>query len=633
MEHCPRVDFRRIALAAGGAAAIVLLGIVILVTTGKGTVKLEFADAEAARQCTVSIDGDAIRLENLGEPIKLWSGEHTLRIMHGELEIEARNFTVMRGGNQVVHISNAPAADAKTPTPVVKVSQKARLPMGPEGSPIRWFGFETYGPANVPIEVAPYTNIVFVRGWLNGKWSVEEDESILQAARTAGLTVILAFHSKERHRIEELIAPVLRKNRDVIAAVCWEEPYYANYRPSDVSEFGQWFRREFPRCEYWVSFVPGRAPTWPVPDDVHTIVVNHYGSSTPEAVRSKADEILPNWIDKAKRRPVVLRWVPNSSNTGQPDSSLKCEPGTVRMFAQVAKDYGLAGVILSRYGDFWKPSYIGIDKSPEVLAETKEVAQELGFTRAAARPDETKGGAHAASESLADRAHKHANDGYYDKALAEISAAIALSPDDAHLWHRRANVELSDGQLGAYRGHCVEMLQHFGPMQNIAHAACYHVCRACTLSPDAVADWPALLALADKGLVERPDDPEYLLARGAVLYRAGGWEEALEPLMESHRVYQSRTRPNPFTRMALAETCTCLAMAHHRLGRPKEARNWFDAMAQQADLVMEARRAGKVSFYYNIPLPMRLLRVEAAELLGIVEKPTTAEEQQPRKLN
>ena len=67
--------------------------------------KLEFADAEAARQCTVSIDGDAIRVENLGDPIKLWPGKHTLRVKHGELEIETREFKVVRNGSQVLHVS------------------------------------------------------------------------------------------------------------------------------------------------------------------------------------------------------------------------------------------------------------------------------------------------------------------------------------------------------------------------------------------------------------------------------------------------------------------------------------------------------------------------------------------------
>ena len=89
----------------GGAAAAIFLGIVFLVSTGEGTVKLEFADADAARQCTVSVDGNEIRIEKLGEPIKLRPGKHQLRIRHGDLEIETREFDVLQHGTQVLHVS------------------------------------------------------------------------------------------------------------------------------------------------------------------------------------------------------------------------------------------------------------------------------------------------------------------------------------------------------------------------------------------------------------------------------------------------------------------------------------------------------------------------------------------------
>ena len=99
---------RWFALAAGGAAAAVLLGVVVLISTGKGTVRLEFSDAVAARQCTMSIDGDKIRLENLGEPINLRPGKHELRVVHGGLEIEVREFDVLRRGTKVLHVSIPP---------------------------------------------------------------------------------------------------------------------------------------------------------------------------------------------------------------------------------------------------------------------------------------------------------------------------------------------------------------------------------------------------------------------------------------------------------------------------------------------------------------------------------------------
>jgi len=95
----------RLALGACGAVAAVLLGALLTLSTGKGIVQLEFSDAEAARQCTIAIDGDEIRLENLGAPIKLRPGKHQLRVTHGDLEIETREFTVLRRGTQVLHVS------------------------------------------------------------------------------------------------------------------------------------------------------------------------------------------------------------------------------------------------------------------------------------------------------------------------------------------------------------------------------------------------------------------------------------------------------------------------------------------------------------------------------------------------
>jgi hypothetical protein len=89
----------------GGAAAAVFLCIVMLISNGEGTVKLEFADAAAARRCAVSIDGDEIHIDNLGEPIKLRPGRHQLRIRHGDLEIETREFDVLQHGTQVLHVS------------------------------------------------------------------------------------------------------------------------------------------------------------------------------------------------------------------------------------------------------------------------------------------------------------------------------------------------------------------------------------------------------------------------------------------------------------------------------------------------------------------------------------------------
>jgi serine/threonine protein kinase/tetratricopeptide (TPR) repeat protein len=115
---------RRFALVAGSAAAILLLGIFLTVSTGKGTVQLEFSDAEAARRCTIFIDGDEIGLQNLGEPIKLRPGKHELRVLHGDLEIETREFDILRQGHHVLHVS-IPAMTIATPRPAQAHASRA----------------------------------------------------------------------------------------------------------------------------------------------------------------------------------------------------------------------------------------------------------------------------------------------------------------------------------------------------------------------------------------------------------------------------------------------------------------------------------------------------------------------------
>ena len=205
--------------------------------------------------------------------------------------------------------------------------------------------------------------------------------------------------------------------------------------------------------------------------------------------------------------------------------------------------------------------------------------------------------------------------GDFDKAIAVYTQAIQLTPDDARFWLLRAMAELEDGQLDAYRRHCAEMLRYFGNTEKVAHGACDDVCWACTLAPDAVSDWSNALALADRAVKQCPEEAEYMLTRGAVLYRAGRWEEALRPLTEGHRRLENSS--NPFLWLDVVRDCSYLAMAHHRLGHREEARKWFDKMKQQLEAALAEQRSGKVYFGWNIFEPIKLLQPEAARLLGI----------------
>lgn len=92
----PRVPGKRLLASMAGAAAIaVLLGVIVYVRTGRGTIRLEVNDPGVV----VQIDGDEVHLAALDEPLVLRTGRHTLVLRRGETEIESRAFTIRRGTN------------------------------------------------------------------------------------------------------------------------------------------------------------------------------------------------------------------------------------------------------------------------------------------------------------------------------------------------------------------------------------------------------------------------------------------------------------------------------------------------------------------------------------------------------
>lgn len=255
----------------------------------------------------------------------------------------------------------------------------AKLPDGPSGSPIRWLGYVVYGSPEVLNQISSYTNVFFLKPGLNNA------EEVIAAAKSTDRKVILAFNcvKKQRDGLEDRLRPLLRKHRDVIAAVCWEEPYWDDYSPNEVAAFGQWLKGEFPGCRYWCSFTerPGGKPqTLPVPHEVDVLVVNKYSDATADKVRGKADQNLPDWMNKARGRPVVLRWL--DWERSPPGLVPRCQPGTMRACLEAARKHGLAGLILDHYGSYpMTEGPVGIDTNRRMVAEIQDMARELGFTR------------------------------------------------------------------------------------------------------------------------------------------------------------------------------------------------------------------------------------------------------------
>ena len=134
----------------------------------------------------------------------------------------------------------------------------------------------------------------------------------------------------------------------------------------------------------------------------------------------------------------------------------------------------------------------------------------------------------------------------------------------------------------------------------------------CALQPQPFdVEIDACVKLAEKAVRHDPGELQYGQVLGAILCRAGRFEDAVRQLKSVAKKLDEEISTSP------AYAWYFLAMAHHRLGQSEEAKRWFDkAVARtESELAQE-------SVAWNRRLTLELLRAEAAGLLGVLaEKP------------
>jgi serine/threonine protein kinase len=138
--------------AVGGAAAMLLLGIVLLVRTPRGTIKIALSEPDA--KVSVAVDGNHIDIRGPDEPLSIDVGEHHVSVKGDGFETITQGFKVTRGKNapltiklvrldeplppkpaqqpgpptDVVELSPASGAKPSADPPVEKVSEVKRFP-------------------------------------------------------------------------------------------------------------------------------------------------------------------------------------------------------------------------------------------------------------------------------------------------------------------------------------------------------------------------------------------------------------------------------------------------------------------------------------------------------------------------
>jgi tetratricopeptide (TPR) repeat protein len=137
--------------------------------------------------------------------------------------------------------------------------------------------------------------------------------------------------------------------------------------------------------------------------------------------------------------------------------------------------------------------------------------------------------------------------------------------EDGHLWFEYAAFLLLSGDHADYAKACASMVGSCGKASGLRP---YHVARASTLAPDAVADSSLPGRLAKTELMAAAGQFWSLTEQGALSYRAGRFEQALGLFEKS---LSADSKPG---RAVL--NWLWLALANRRLGKFEEARGWLN---------------------------------------------------------
>jgi tetratricopeptide (TPR) repeat protein len=192
-----------------------------------------------------------------------------------------------------------------------------------------------------------------------------------------------------------------------------------------------------------------------------------------------------------------------------------------------------------------------------------------------ARPRDPDLWAHLGSDRAALRQWKLAD--------AALTRTIQLGTDDSMVWYDLARVQLARGDMDGYRHTCIQMLDRFGQPAD-GHTA-DQIAQTCVLSPSLpVRFCSAMVARLGMNKI-------YTSLQGPALYRAGRLNEAVRLLNQVAAAPLPGYPANP---------ALWLALCHHCLGHPAQARSWLTRARQSIE---EATRNG-VRKGVGAPVPL-----------------------------
>jgi len=194
--------------------------------------------------------------------------------------------------------------------------------------------------------------------------------------------------------------------------------------------------------------------------------------------------------------------------------------------------------------------------------------------------------------------------GQWDGAVADFAQALARAPTSASALFEMALADLGKGNLPAYRRDCVRMFERLGYTSEPSNWD--SLTWVCCLAANKAAAPARLVELMDKAVAAQPKNWAYLNTRGAALYRAGRYADALSQLNKAVAV---QGRGGAF------EDWVFLAMAQFRLGSSAPGQDaWKRALALYNEGLKPSDQARPPLSWY-IRVAWQQLRTEAQGLI------------------
>jgi WD40 repeat protein/tetratricopeptide (TPR) repeat protein len=177
---------------------------------------------------------------------------------------------------------------------------------------------------------------------------------------------------------------------------------------------------------------------------------------------------------------------------------------------------------------------------------------------------------------LIERGSLRARLGRWKEAADDLAVGLRLDPNDHWNWYVSGAVSLQLGDRDGYRRACQEMLRRFGHTRDPMIAE--RTAKLCFVWPEAAGDLARPLRLAEEAAsgTERHNlAPFFQAVKGFADYRAGRYEQSLDPLQKS-----AERLPDPIFK---AQSLLYRAMALHYLRRAGEARQTLDQAKKMLD--------------------------------------------------